>query len=266
MDLHKLFHFFYFSKKQRTELQKKYLVQIENFKLEISCLKHKSFKIIISFQEEILALKEKFDKQIQECQNLIKKLNDKLILKQEAIESLTKQVRDLSNKKMEEPKGIIKSHIKISEQPINVNIKRIDKDLPLPIYQTEGSVGFDLLVREDISIATHSFCRIPVNVIVKIPKGYMLQVSLRSSTPEKYNLIIPHGIGVIDQDYCGPQDEILLLVYNIGDKVQHIPKGTRLGQAIFVKIVKAEWHEVESIETENRSGFGSTDTESTTSS
>ena len=35
---------------------------------------------------------------------------------------------------------------------MKVRIKRIDKDLPLPIYETQGSVGFDLLAREDINI------------------------------------------------------------------------------------------------------------------
>jgi dUTP pyrophosphatase len=37
----------------------------------------------------------------------------------------------------------------ISAQLLQVSIKRIDTDLPLPTYATAGSVGFDLLCRED---------------------------------------------------------------------------------------------------------------------
>ena len=141
-----------------------------------------------------------------------------------------------------------------------VEIKRVDKSIELPMYHTSGSVGFDLRNRTEVKVQPHSFARIPVNVIVKVPEFHMLQVSLRSSTPERYGLIIPHGVGIIDQDYCGPEDEILLLVYNITGAIVRIAKGTRLGQGIFVRVRQYEFQEQEEMESENRSGFGSTGT------
>lgn len=142
---------------------------------------------------------------------------------------------------------------------MKVRIKRIDKSLPLPKYETPGSVGFDLLVRKDMKIEPFSSKALPVNVIVEIPSGYMLAVLPRSSTVRKTGLIIPNGFGVIDQDYHGPQDEIMLLVYNPSVKLIQVKRGDRLGQGIFIKIDKAEWEEFEGdFKKQSRGGLGST--------
>ena len=142
-----------------------------------------------------------------------------------------------------------------------VKIKRLDKNLPLPRYETEGSVGFDLLCRESVTINSQRVGLIPANVIVETPPGYMLMVTLRSSTPRKQGLLIPHGVGVIDQDYCGEGDEIKIQVYNFTPDAVSIERGDRIAQGIFVRVDRAEWLEVEGMDSETRGGFGSTDTE-----
>ena len=140
---------------------------------------------------------------------------------------------------------------------MKVKIKRVDKSLPLPTYQTAGSVGFDIYSREDIEINSHEIALIPGNIIVETPPGYMLLVALRSSTPRKKGLIKPHGIGVIDNDYCGEGDEIKVQVYNNTDHAVKVEKGERIAQGIFVKIDKFDWKEVD-IMGKTRGGFGST--------
>ena len=144
-----------------------------------------------------------------------------------------------------------------SFQPLQVTIKRIDNSLPLPTYATVGSVGFDLLCREDIEVAPRKLARIPANVIVQTPPGYMLLLTLRSSTPRRKGLLIPHGVGVIDQDYCGEGDELMVQVYNFRDEAVTILRGERIAQGIFVPIVRVVWHEVDDVG-KGRGGFGST--------
>lgn len=144
---------------------------------------------------------------------------------------------------------------------MNVKIKRVDNDLPLPRYETAGSVGFDFVCRETVTIKPHSLELIPANVIVETPPGYMLMVTLRSSTPRKRSLLIPHGVGVIDQDYCGERDEIKIQVYNFSSNPVTVERGDRIAQGIFVRVDAAQWLEVDRIETETRGGFGSTDTQ-----
>ncbi len=64
---------------------------------------------------------------------------------------------------------------------MKVKITRIDKSLPLPKYETGGSVGFDFVAREDTEIPPHAVALVQGNVIVEVPTNYMLLVSLRSS-------------------------------------------------------------------------------------
>ena len=144
---------------------------------------------------------------------------------------------------------------------MKVKINRIDKNLPLPRYETQGAVGFDFLCRESVAIKPHSLGLIPANLIVETPPGYMLMVTLRSSTPRKRNLLIPHGVGVIDQDYCGEGDEIKIQVYNFSPNPVTVERGDRIAQGIFVRVDAAQWSEVDRIESETRGGFGSTDTQ-----
>ena len=141
---------------------------------------------------------------------------------------------------------------------MKVKIKRIDKELPLPIYETDGSVGFDILAREETVVKSKSTAIIPANIIVEVPKSYMLIVASRSSTPLKKGLMPPHGFGIIDHDYCGPDDEIGVIVYNFKEEDMTVNRGEKVAQGVFVHIDKFEWEEVDEIKEESRGGFGST--------
>ncbi len=139
-----------------------------------------------------------------------------------------------------------------------IRVQRLDKSLPLPRYETSGSVGFDLLAREVTVIAKGTIVLIPANVIIETPPGYMLVIASRSSTPRKKGLTQPHGIGIIDQDYCGPSDEIKIQMYNFSDRDVTVEKGEKIAQAVFVHVSKFDFEEVEQIKDASRGGFGST--------
>ena len=141
---------------------------------------------------------------------------------------------------------------------MKVKICRIDKDLPLPEYHTKGAVAFDLIAREDTNVPPKEIILIPSNNIIKTPPGFALVLAPRSSMPKKTGLSFPHSIGIIDQDYCGEGDEMLLQFYNFSASPVIVERGERLGQAAFVRIDQAEWEEVEQMNKNNRGGFGST--------
>src|SRR2546425_3378720 len=142
-------------------------------------------------------------------------------------------------------------------QALQVKIKRIDRSLALPIYATAGSVGFDLLCREDTEIAPRKIGLIPGNVIVQTPPGYLLMLTLRSSTPRRKGLLIPHGVGIIDQDYAGEGDELTVQVYNFRDEAVTARRGERVAQGMFVPVTRVSWQEVDDVGP-GRGGFGST--------
>lgn len=141
---------------------------------------------------------------------------------------------------------------------MKVGVERVDKSLPLPVYETGGSIGFDIICREDTVVKARSLARIPSNIIVQVPEGYVLAIALRSSAPKKKSLLMPHGIGIIDNDFCGKDDEILVQVYNFSDSDVSVSRGEKIAQGIFLRTDRAEWVEKE-MESQSRGGFGSTD-------
>lgn len=140
---------------------------------------------------------------------------------------------------------------------MKVRIKRLDSNIPLPKYESQGAVCFDLAARELTEIEPGQVGLIPTGLVVETPPGYMLMLASRSSGPKKHGLLTPHGIGIIDQDYSGDEDELMIQVYNFTDRKVTIDPGTRIAQGGFVRIDRAEWKEASAMG-DSRGGFGST--------
>lgn len=142
---------------------------------------------------------------------------------------------------------------------MNIKIKLIDDSLPLPQYQTSGSVAFDVYSRLTVTVPPMTPTIVPLNIVVKVPKGYFLMLAARSSLAKKKSLMVANGIGVIDEDYHGDEDEIGLSVLNFSKKNIVVEKGERIGQGIFVQIAKvSRFVKTTSIKKQSRGGFGST--------
>ena len=140
-----------------------------------------------------------------------------------------------------------------------IRISRVDHTLPLPAYQTAGSVAFDLAPRVDATIAPGATVIVPANCIVEVPPGYVLLIAGRSSLVKR-GLVLANSVGVVDQDYHGPADELGLQLRNITDTPITVQRGDRLAQGFFVPVDRAEWKELalQDVTTESRGGFGST--------
>jgi len=140
---------------------------------------------------------------------------------------------------------------------MKVRIKRVEDTLPLPEYQTSGSVAFDIYSRTDLQIPGHETKIAPSNLIIEVPEGYFLMICARSSLQKK-GLMLANGIGIIDQDYHGPEDEIGILLYNSTHDSVKIEKMDRIAQGLILPIIKAEWEEAADMKAASRGGFGST--------
>jgi len=141
---------------------------------------------------------------------------------------------------------------------LKLRIVRIDKTLPLPEYHTPGSVAFDLYTREEAEIPPGEVKLLPANLIIEVSAGFCLIIASRSSLFKK-GLALANSIGVIDQDYHGPEDELHLSVRNVSREIVKIARGERLAQGLIVPIARVEsWEEVEMIKEKSRGGYGST--------
>jgi dUTP pyrophosphatase len=142
---------------------------------------------------------------------------------------------------------------------MQLRLTRIDTTLPLPKYETAGACAFDVYARETTVVAPNSLGFIPSNLIVCVPEGHCLLLCSRSSTPRKKQLHTPHGMGIIDQDYCGPKDEMLVQVWNASDAPVTVERGERVAQALIVPIARCEIVEVAAdASAASRGGFGTT--------
>jgi len=91
-----------------------------------------------------------------------------------------------------------------------------------------------------------------------VPTGHFLGIFARSSTPLKRGLIVANGVGVIDSDYSGPNDEIMIQVLNFTTDPVHVTRGDRLAQGIVLPAPRVTWQEVTEIRQVTRGGFGAT--------
>jgi dUTP pyrophosphatase len=128
-------------------------------------------------------------------------------------------------------------------------------------YKTEGSVGFDICCYEDVEISPGEIKLVRTGIRVKILEGKIFAAIFpRSSLSLKKNLILGNSVGIIDLDYCGKDDEIKLILVNIGKEKIKLSKGERIGQIVFLRFEKPEIKITSNLSEfgESRGGFGST--------
>ena len=141
---------------------------------------------------------------------------------------------------------------------MKTRITRLDASVQLPARETQGAAGFDLAAAADMTIAPGTIALVPTGLIIKVPDGHFLGIFARSSTPLKRGLMVANGVGVIDTDYCGPEDEVKVQVLNFTQAPVHVRRGDRIAQGIFLKYSAPEWDEGPP-RGPTRGGFGSTD-------
>lgn len=141
---------------------------------------------------------------------------------------------------------------------IRVRVRRIRPNAQLPSYQTEGAAGFDLAAAANLVVPPGEVRLVPTGLVVEVPAGMFLGIFARSSTPLKRGLMVANGVGVIDPDYCGPEDEVKIQVLNFSREPVEIKIGDRIAQGIFLPATRVTWDEVDSLRADSRGGFGTT--------
>ncbi|PHM72709.1 dUTP diphosphatase [Xenorhabdus kozodoii] len=135
---------------------------------------------------------------------------------------------------------------------------RIGQEFPLPTYATPGSAGLDLRACLDIAVelAPGQTELLPTGIAIHIADERMAAVILpRSGLGHKHGVVLGNLVGLIDSDYQG---QLMVSVWNRGDKTFTIEPGERIAQMIFVPVIQAEFNLVEDFEESQRGdgGFG----------
>lgn len=126
-----------------------------------------------------------------------------------------------------------------------------------PIKEIKGGDWYDLRTAEDVEMEAGDFRLIPLGIGMKLPKGYEAHVVPRSSTYKNYYVIQANHMGVIDNSYCGDNDQWMFPAIAFIDT--KIPKGTRICQfRIVKKQPDIDFEVVAHLDDVDRGGFGST--------
>lgn len=141
---------------------------------------------------------------------------------------------------------------------MRVKIHRLADSAALPRYETGASAGFDLAAAADLTVPPGEVALVPTGLVIEVPDGMFLGIFARSSTPLKRGLMVANGVGVVDPDYCGPNDEIKVAVLNFTHAPVVVRAGDRLAQGILLPAVRVAWEETSPPSRASRGGFGST--------
>jgi dUTP pyrophosphatase len=140
---------------------------------------------------------------------------------------------------------------------MKAKIKRFDKTIPLPAYKSKGAVCADLYARETVTIQPGKVGIISLNIALEIPKGFWVMVVPRGST-HKQGILMIDSMGVMDEDFCGDNDEYIFPGFNFTDHEVTIEKGTRIAQMIMIRYEKFDFEEVDHLGNPDRGKLGST--------
>lgn len=141
---------------------------------------------------------------------------------------------------------------------MNVRIHKCDPRAVVPEYKTPGSVAFDIHVIEDAVIPARQGALLRTGLVIETPAGYGLFLAARSSLFPKKGLMLANGVGIIDQDFCGAEDELKISLWNATDAPVSMSSGERLAQGFFAPIERAQWEHFDPKDQQSRGGIGST--------
>lgn len=140
-----------------------------------------------------------------------------------------------------------------------IKIKYFSKDID-KISKLEVGDWIDLRAAEDVELTKGECKLINLGVGMILPKGYEAHVVPRSSTLKNFGITQTNSMGVIDESYCGDNDQWKFPAKAERDTIIH--KNDRICQfRIVKKQPELEFVEVEHLKDKNRGGFGSTGTQ-----
>jgi dUTP pyrophosphatase len=142
---------------------------------------------------------------------------------------------------------------------LEIPILRLDPDLPMPAYATEGDAGADLVAREEMLLRAHGGrALVPTGAAIAIPPGYAGFVQPRSGLALKHGVTCLNTPGLIDSGYRG---ELKVLLVNTDPSEDFlVQRGMRIAQLVIQRVEHVHFVEVDALPDSARgeSGFGST--------
>lgn len=105
---------------------------------------------------------------------------------------------------------------------MQIKIKYFTDKIDKLCYIEGKSDWIDLRAAETVELKAGEFKLIPLGVAMQLPKGYEAHIVPRSSTFKNFGIIQTNSQGVIDETYCGANDQWFFPAYALRDTVINI--------------------------------------------
>lgn len=112
----------------------------------------------------------------------------------------------------------------------------------MPTQGSEGAAAWDLYAREPLQLRPGDIGLVKTGVIAKAPANHHFRLFLRSSMGIKRGLMLMNGVGVIDQDYCGPEDEIMVALWKPNIERRHLGQEKQMAGGMGVGITSDRYN------------------------
>lgn len=137
-------------------------------------------------------------------------------------------------------------------------VRRLDPDVPLPVYALPGDAGADIVTAADVTLAPGERAVLPTGLAIALPPGFAAFVHPRSGLAARAGLGMVNAPGTIDAGYRG---EIKVIVINHDTAHPlHLARGERIAQLVVQRVERAAFVEVDELPDSVRGagGHGST--------
>ena len=140
---------------------------------------------------------------------------------------------------------------------INLKVKYFSEDIEKLRYIDGKSDWIDLRSAADVELKAGEFKLIPLGIAIELPHGYEAHVVPRSSTFKNFGVLQVNSMGVIEETYCGDNDQWFMPVLAVRDT--KICVNDRICQFRIMEHQPAlTFEQVDHLEGADRGGFGST--------
>jgi dUTP diphosphatase len=142
--------------------------------------------------------------------------------------------------------------------PLEVSVKLLDPQLPLPRYAHPGDAGADLCSAVEVTIAAGERVLVPTGVAIALPPGHAGFVHPRSGLAARHGISIVNAPGTVDEGYRG---EILVNLVNLDPVLPFtVRRGDRIAQLVVQRVERPRFVAVDSLTETSRgdTGHGST--------
>ncbi|MEJ5914201.1 dUTP diphosphatase [Pseudokineococcus sp. 1T1Z-3] len=141
---------------------------------------------------------------------------------------------------------------------VEVLLRRLDPDLPVPTYARDGDAGADLRARHDADLPPGGRATVATGVALALPEGFAAFVHPRSGLAARHGVTTLNGPGTVDAGYRG--EVLVTLVNTDAHETFSVRRGDRVAQLVVQRVARAAFAVVAELPRSARGerGHGST--------